>query len=185
MKLEMKKAMVYHKKGPESFYEAATLIVGESDEARFAAKTPTLILPEERVNEWRSRYYDTLITKIRDGKIIAKYLFSLPPTRDRILELAREDRRKAMDVLNEWKRLLDYNNLDLRYVEHQDFISCVIGEKHTLIGWKDPSLKTGAATVLSNEISFYREVFNEIFKKASTDHRRVIQDLRDRIKRPR
>jgi hypothetical protein len=52
--LEMKKAMVHQKIGPEAFYEIATIIVRDSTEVRFATKTPALILPGERIGNFAS-----------------------------------------------------------------------------------------------------------------------------------
>ncbi|PKP56742.1 MAG: hypothetical protein CVT89_05670 [Candidatus Altiarchaeales archaeon HGW-Altiarchaeales-2] len=124
--------------GNEAFYKKAIIIVNETYFFGGAAKTPALILPSERATKERKEYYEALMKKIKEGEIFVEYLFSLPRTEEAIIEYVRKNGRNGWEeIKKDWMGLVDRcANVALRYVEHDDFISCIIGDHHTLIGWK-------------------------------------------------
>lgn len=186
----MKMVLIEKELGNESFYRKAIEIVKESKFFRGAAKTPVLILPSERTTKERKEYYDALIKRIRernteDNFFYVKYLFSLPRTEEAIIEEVRKNGKSAWEeIKKEWMELANnWTKVELRYVDHEDFISCIIGDHHTLIGWKGGEDKRIIAiTYLTNEMSFYKDVFDEIHQKGSNAHKEAIEKIEKKLK---
>ncbi len=170
--------------GNEHFYKKAIQIVNESKVFRGAAKTPALILPSERESPERKEYCDALMKKIKGGNIKVKYLFSLPRTEEEIITGTNASGVEQWEeIRREWQELIRYKNVDLRWVDHDDFISCIIGNHHTLIGWKGlEDRKISAITYLNNEMCFYKDSFDMIFEKASNDNEKAINRIENKLK---
>ncbi len=153
----------------DKFYENAVDILNNSGECDFAGKTPALILPKEREGHWREKYSKLLFSKIENGEIKARYLFSLLVAREKILEYPKEDIEK---ILENWEKVLQYDNLDLRFVNHKDFESCIVGEDKAIITTEP---------VIDENLEERKRIFNELFESASSNHMEVIEDIRKEV----
>ncbi len=121
--------------GKDAYYEAAYLIVRESRNFFVAAKTPTLLLPQERESEWRSKYFDIACERVNRG-METVYLFSLPET---ITELkAITDNNLFSDTMRLWQDFLSLKTFKLGYILHSNFDSLVMGNLHLAKSIKDP-----------------------------------------------
>jgi len=177
-------ATIVQEGGDEAFYNKAIIIVNETYFFGGATKTPALILPSERATKERKEYYEALMKKIKEGEIFVEYLFSLPRTEEAIIEYVKKNGRGGWeDIKKNWIELVDrWATVALRYVEHDDFISCIIGDHHTLIGWKgDKDKRIIGITYMTNDMSFYRTLFDEIFATGSNAHLEAIQRIEDEL----
>ena len=174
--------IIQEESGNEAFYKKAIIIVNETYFFRGAAKTPALILPSERAGKERKEYYNALIEKINKGEINVEYLFSLPRTEEAIIEYVRKNGKNGWEeIKKDWDELVDAT-VSLRYIEHDDFISCIIGDHHTLIGWKGgKDKKIIGITYMTNGMSFYKNLFDEIFATGSNAHLEAIQSIEEKL----
>lgn len=176
---------VEEESGNEAFYKKAVDIVNETYFFGGAAKTPALILPSERETKERKEYYDALMKKIKKDEIFVEYLFSLPRTEEAIIEYVKKKGKKGWEEIKKnWMGLVSrWATVALRYVEHEDFISCIIGDHHTLIGWKgNKDKRIIGITYMTDGMPFYRDVFDEIFKTGSNAHLEAIQSIEKKLK---
>jgi len=172
--------------GNEAFYKKAIIIVNETYFFGGAAKTPALILLSERATKERKEYYEVLMKKIKEDKIFVEYLFSLPRTEEAIIKYVRKNGKNGWeDIKKNWMELISHwATVALRYVEHDDFISCIIGDHHTLIGWKgDKDKRIVGITYMTNGMPFYRALFDEIFATGSNAHLEAIQSIEEKLKK--
>ncbi len=153
------------------FYKQAADMAKKSKDAKFATKSPALLLPSEQKGKGREDYYKNLLSRAKNGKAKTKYLFSMPYL---VSELRKLNRKEIESVLKQWEVLLTYNGLDIRFTE-ESFDSCIIGDTQVL-------LKDGTKRFLITEqFSKAPEIiknFNSIFSKASKDHKQAIEKLR-------
>ncbi len=172
--------------GNEAFYKRAISIVNETYFFGGAAKTPALIIPSERATKERKEYYEVLMKKIKEDKIFVEYLFSLPRTEDVIIEYVKKNGKNGWEEIKKsWMELTSHwETVALRYVEHDDFISCIIGDHHTLIGWKgDKDKRIIGITYMTNGMSFYRSLFDKIFETGSNAHLEAIERIEEKLKK--
>ncbi|PIZ32167.1 MAG: hypothetical protein COY41_01545, partial [Candidatus Altarchaeum sp. CG_4_10_14_0_8_um_filter_32_851] len=126
------------------------------------------------------------IEKINKGEINVEYLFSLPRTEEAIIEYVRKNGKNGWEeIKKDWEELVDRcATVSLRYIEHDDFISCIIGDHHTLIGWKGGKDKRIIGiTYMTNGMSFYKNLFDEIFATGSNAHLEAIQSIEEKLKK--
>lgn len=151
--------------GPEAYYEAAYLIVTESDYVMVAAKTPTMLLPQEKESFWRRKYFEIANQRIKKG-LPTTYVFSLPETLAKLKEI--KDKVVFEKTLESWRELVSLKTFDLKYLPHSDFRSIVYGNQHLAIAIKDPVTSKSMATVvypLSESQKLMRE-FEELNRNA-------------------
>ena len=131
--------------GPDAYYEAAYLILAESKRFSVAAKTPTLLLPQEKASKWRQKYFELADERVKAGLPTA-YLFSLPET----LEKLREIKTAALlrETLDSWREFVSLKSFDLRYVPHSNFKSVVFSDKHLALSVKDSVTGKSAAAIV-------------------------------------
>jgi len=175
---------IVQEEGNEAYYNKATDIVKNTYFLRVAARTLELILPSEREKPERKEYYEALIKKIKEGKIFVEYLFSLPETEKAIIEYVKKNGGDGWEeIKKDWMGLADMcATVALRYVEHDDFISGIIGDHHTLIGWTgDGDKRIIGITYITNDMSFYTTLFDEIIATGSNAHLEAIQRIEDEL----
>ena len=151
----------------DQFYEAATRIVSESKNGKFATQSPALILPAERKSGWRKKYFDALLSAIQKNKINVKYLFHLNSTKELILESNKEE------ILNNWGNFLKHKNLDLRFTK-ENFESCIIGDKEVLFKKGEKRFLVSSDSKEGKETI---KKFDNIFGNASTKNKEIIEEI--------
>ncbi len=126
------------------FYELAIDIIKKSKTVRFAAKTPALLLPQDRRTAERAEYYETLIEYIKQQRITAKYMFSYPTTYENLINYSKESKKGCFEILSSLHAALEIincPNLELKHSSSDDFISCIIGDDEWIYLWKSPTEK--------------------------------------------
>ncbi|HLD41404.1 MAG TPA: hypothetical protein VJB06_00060, partial [archaeon] len=84
--------------------------------------------PSEQKNGFGEKYYQALLKRIKNQKLKTEYLFSLPYLKSELNKLSKTEAEK---IMNWWKLLLTYKNLDLRFT-YSAFDSCIIGDFRVL-----------------------------------------------------
>ena len=144
----------------EEFYRIAGVIAKGSKKGKFAAKSPILLLPSEQKSSHRKKYYEALLKRIKNQKLKTEYLFSLPYLKS---ELNRLNKTEVEKIMNWWKLLLTYKNLDLRFTDSA-FDSCIIGDFRVL---RKMAQKRYAIEVNSKNSKEIERDFSIIFKKST------------------
>ncbi|MFA6049164.1 MAG: hypothetical protein WC792_04465 [Candidatus Micrarchaeia archaeon] len=130
--------------GPEAYYEAACRVLSESNCFFVLARTPTLLLPQEKQSPWRHKYFRMACKRIKEG-MPTTYIFSEPET---VAKLGEINPKILKRTLGEWRKFAALKNFDLRRVDGGKFHSMVFGDKLLAVAQKDR--KTGksiAATI--------------------------------------
>ncbi len=131
--------------GSEAYYEAACRVLSQSAFFCVLAKTPTLLLPQEKQSLWRRKYFSLAMKKIKQG-MPTTYIFSEPETVAKLREITSPKQLKR--TLDAWRKFAALKNFDLRRVADSDFSSMVFGNELLAVAEKHP--KTGksiAATI--------------------------------------
>ena len=129
-------------KGSEAYYKAACRVLSDSSCFCVLARTPTLLLPQEKRSPWRRKYFNLVKRKIQAG-MPTVYIFSEAETLAKLREIKNPKR-----TLGEWRKFAALSNLDLRRVADSKFHSMVFG--NTLLAVAEKDRKTGksiAATI--------------------------------------
>ncbi|PIV13486.1 MAG: hypothetical protein COW47_02470 [Candidatus Huberarchaeum crystalense] len=158
------------------FMEKANNILKKTRYLGCAANTLLLILPSEK------KFYNALIEKINKGEIYLEYLFSLQSTKEAIIEYVRKNGKNGWEEIKKnWGDLV-YRcpNVSLRYIDRDDFISCIISDHHTLVMWKGDKENIGV-TYITRGMSFYKNLFDEIFATGSNAHLEAIQSIEEKL----
>lgn len=130
--------------GPEAYYEAAYLVLDESAHFAVAAKTPTLLLPQEQESMWRRKYFELVNRRIRAG-LPTTYLFSEPETIQKLSEL---NKSQLSETLAAWREFVSLGTLKLGCLPDSNFKGMVFGDKHLAMPRKHPATgKSDGVTV--------------------------------------
>lgn len=151
--------------GSESYYQAAYEIVKESEYFVVAAKTPTLLLPQEKQSEWREKYFDLAFKRIAGG-LPTTYLFSYPETVGKLREIT--DESTLRETLESWKFFVRLKEFVLEYVQDSNFQSVVYGDRHLALSRKDAitGKSIGAIVYPTNQATKLIETFKEVEKRS-------------------
>jgi len=173
---------IYFRKGRNWYYDEATKIVQKTKTFKILAKTPTLFLSSQRIFDYQKKYYTTLMKRIEKSDVHIQYLFSLPFTKDEIINRARKDMTTTVSDLEKWLSFSNHKYINLRYIEAHNTFSCVIGDTNTAVLMIYPSGERGCIVVSNDSVPFYTESFNELFKNAKSDHQYIIEEIKKIIK---
>ena len=83
------------------------------------------------------------------------------------------------EIKKDWDELVDAT-VSLRYIDRDDFISCIISDHHTLVMWKGDKENIGV-TYITRGMSFYKNLFDEIFATGSNAHLEAIQSIEEKL----
>ena len=108
------------------------------------AKTPSLLIPQERVGVWRRRYARLALRKVQAG-LKTVYLFSLPETEKMLLRLSK---RKLRLVLSDWRELASLKNFKMGFFNHSRFRSFISDGVWTVYAIKGKSGKSVGVRVV-------------------------------------
>ena len=161
--------------GPDAYYEAAYAVLEESEYFCVAAKTPTLLLPQEQESIWRKKYFDLVNQRIRGG-LPTTYLFSEPETLNKLSEIKGE---KLAETLAAWQEFVSLKTLKLGCLPDSNFRSMIFGDKHLALSKKHPATgKSDGATIypLLEPNKFWAE-FKLLEERASLIDSKYIRTL--------
>ena len=108
-------------------------------------------------------------------------MFSLPLTKEELLNIAKTDKKQALQDLKDWEAFSHNPKIDLRYIESRNPFSCVIGNEYTAVLMVYPNGERGCMVVLNQALPFYTESFEQIFRGASKNNKTAIEDIKDTI----
>ena len=165
--------------GHDAYYEAAYLVLAESERFSVAAKTPTLLLPQEQESPGRKKYFDLVNQRIRGG-LPTTYLFSEPETLQKLGEIKG---KKLAETLAAWREFVSLKTLKLGCLLDSNFRSMVFGDRHLALSKKHPVTgKSDGATIypLSESKEFLAE-FKALEKRAGPVDLAYLYQLRKHL----
>jgi len=85
---------------------------------RCSSKTPIILIPSERENSWRRKYFEELKTRITQGMRVS-YLFSVRPTIRQVIRDYGNNKENIENLMSEWRSWLNYDSLKIRFIDSE------------------------------------------------------------------
>ena len=138
--------------GKDAYYKAAIEVLDCSKCLRIAAKTPSLLMKEEKKGKWRSLYVKKVEEKIFSGKVNVKYLVSYNEMKN------SDDAKKNIEKFSKLK------NFSIRFSD--GFSSIFIGDELTAIPLKSMDKSSAVIVIKTNKeiIKWFDGLFEKLSK---------------------
>lgn len=147
----------------EEVYRAIYQITLNSNTIKIFAKTPMLLLPQERKGFWRKKLFELYRQKIESG-VDFFYLIDI-----RILK-RKINKKNIKEVKRSFQWLREYPNFHLRDLDGRDMTSMVLTNNEILISFHYKPLESGIHSGIifrtKEIINFFSSIYDEIFFKA-------------------